>query len=167
MSIEESDLAIARLMERQILQEKHPLACGCIIESKYGHPMRRGWRLISGYLAACPPHNKLYRSLEREKKQEWTNGSFVPKWRDEQGLWVLRDEWLAATTSETDGVFQYKESWYLLLLGYLGTPVVLGKEKGEKMEGRALTLNLGTGRTFPAPVPEEMLRRFGWAKTEG
>lgn len=123
--------------------------------------------MTSPALTACPPHNKLYVSLEKEKKQEWTKGPFVPKWRDEFGLWVMSEEWTNASREGTEGVFEYKGSLYLLLLGYLGTPVVLGKEKGEKMEGRAITLNLGTGRTFPAPVPEEMLRRYGWMKTEG
>jgi hypothetical protein len=166
MRLKESDLATALLMERHILKEKYPLACGCVVVSKYGHPARRGWLLISGYVEACPPHNKLYVSFDKENKQEWTKWPFIPKWRDENGLWILRHEWDSAT-AKGDGVFQYKESLYLLLLGYLGTPVVLGKEKGEKMMGRAITLNLGTGHTFPAPVPEEMLQRFGWVKTEG
>lgn len=166
MSTEESDLATALLLERQILQEKRPLACGCVIESKYGHPARRGWCLVSGYIDACPPHNKFYVSFAKEQKQAW-GGPFVPKWRDEFGLWITKQEWDENTVCNEHGVFEYKGFRYLLLVGYLGTPVTLGKEKGEKMAGRVISLDLATGKTFPAPVPEELLQRFGWVKTEG
>lgn len=163
---QEADLTTALLMERQILQEKYPLACGCVITSKYGHPTQRGWRLVNDYLATCLPHVKLRAGFEKEKKQIWLDGQFMPKWRDEHGLWVVREEWEEGLRSN-EGVFEYKDAPYLLLLGYLGTAVVLGPEKGPKMAGRAICLDLHTGKTFPAPAPEELLRRFGWTKSEG
>lgn len=167
MSLDDKELTTARLLERQMLQERFLLTCGCEVESKYGHPTQRGWRLVSGYISACPPHNKCRTSLEKEKQWGWAHGPFVPKWRDEYGLWLSTDEWHENTRSAEHGVFEYKGFSYLVLVGYLGTPVVLGEEKGPKMSGRVICLELGTGKTFPAPVSEELLRRFGWTKLEG
>lgn len=64
------------------------------------------------------------------------------------------------------GVFEDKEKLYLLLVGYLGTPVVLGEKHPQKVRGRAICLDLNMGNTAPKPVPEAMLLRFGWKKEE-
>lgn len=172
MSLDDKELATALLLERQMLQERFLLTCGCEVESKYGHPTQRGWRLVNEYQRVCVFHEKIRDSLAREKKREWprifSKFALVPKWRDANGLWIEKEEWDRLTVPlPENGVFEYKGASYLLLLGYLGTPVILGEEKGEKMAGRAITLNLSTGKTFPAPVPEELLRHFGWTKLEG
>lgn len=176
--MDEDDLAVARLLERQILKEKRPLACGCWIEAKYGHPIRRDWVLVNSYISACVAHKKISTHYALEKEQEWSRGSFIPKWRDGNGLWVLREEWQLAnflpsaaqpgTPSWIPGpaVLAYKNAYYLLLAGYLGTPVALGKDRPEKMRGRAICLDLRTGKTIPLPVDEDMLQRFGWKKEE-
>ncbi len=169
-----NDLEDARRIERQILKEKYPLGCGCVLESKYGHPrLRRGWILVNSYTETCSIHQKVRASFEQEKKQKWHEGSFMPRWRDAYGLWVLRKEWEDSLIREEfeegtpEGVFEYKGKELLLLVGCLGSPVVLGADKGEKMEGRIICLELATGKTFPAPVPDDVLRHFGWVKMGG
>lgn len=176
--MEESDLAIAKLMERQILKEKRPLGCGCVVESKYGHPLRRDWFLVNLYEEACPAHEKAMRHFDLERRQGWHTGSFVPRWRDDNGLWVLHEEWAEAhmlpSTTVTGApmlipgpaIFRHHGDLHLLLVGYLGTPVVLGDDKSEKMRGRAICLDLTTGKTIPLKVDEAMLMRFGWEKKQ-
>ena len=89
------DLDVAHRLERQILKEKHYLGCGCVLESKYGHPaQRRGWLLVDKYIETCEAHEKLHRSFDQERACGWNAGSFIPRWRDHHGLWVLRDEWV-------------------------------------------------------------------------
>lgn len=177
--MDERDLFIAQLLERQVLKETHPLGCGCVLESKYGHPSKRDWLLVSRYIETCSLHGKIRTSFDREKNLPWEQSSFIPKWRDAYGLWILREEWEDSIhpTPKTplqmqyfdkkpfgQGVFEYKGKLLLLLVGYLGTPVLLGKDKGEKMEGRAICLDVKTGKTFPAPAPEPLMMRFGWVK---
>ena len=178
--MDENDLAIAKLMERQILKETRPLGCGCVVKSKYGHPLHRDWFLVSNYEEPCAGHKKLADSFEKEKSQGWSSrtSSFLPKWRDENGLWLLWDEWEKANefpsftnkgepiSIPSPATFTHKGTTYLLLVGYLGTPVILGDNKSEKMRGRAICLDLVTGKTIPLKVDEEMLMRFGWEKKE-
>lgn len=174
------DLDVAHRLERQILKEKHYLGCGCVLESKYGHPaQRRGWLLVDKYIETCEAHEKLHRSFDQERACGWNAGSFIPRWRDHHGLWVLRDEWVDTIYPHEvgmgEGVFEYKDKTLLLLAGYLGTPVTitadsrnpLGKAFNGKLHGRSICLDLDTGKTFPAPVPDEVLRHFGWTRTEG
>lgn len=169
---QQSDEQVARRLEREILKDKFPLICGCVLTAKYTHPIRTDWLLVREYESACAPHKKIEHSFSsveerKEVKKSWSSALFIPKWRDANGLWILRDEWDAHIITLTTGIVKHKDVFFLLLLGFQGTPVVLQRDAPSKLDGRAICLDLQLGTTAPVPVPEKMLQHFGWPKSGG